>query len=368
MVSIIKNLDDMSLGLRTAALGLKAGVDERNRFSTAESSLATVGGVSYLSYYIAAVPNTFSRISHIFKLHVIPIVAIMQTKLEGVPLPTILGYLGMIASGFRFFQEGMSLLRQQQFLSIFERSAEQKTTSRIEEIIQKFDQPTFKQSLPPEFLKEIENRGGKAYLEDLTPHETQRLLSPWRGKEIRGALEEVKNLPATSLERALPAWLVEDITYKGGKDYLNILLKKVYKGDRQATAEANKLLETMRSFASKKQIVHYLAMAGAFIGAISCIGFLATFPLALTIAFFIAIMLIATATYMVRRGYVENRNGGFSFNQTLPAFLQRSKVNVTPQTFRRREVIREYSPYTERLDRLRSLHFQSGKRPLQHVS
>ncbi len=371
MVSIIKYIDDMTLGLRAAAVGLYEGIDERNLLSAAESSSATVGGVSYLSYYIAAVPNTFNRVSQLFKLHVIPFVAVMQTKLDGVPLPTMLGYLGIIASGFRFFQEGMSLLRQKQFLMIFERNAVQKTTNHLEEIIQNFDKPTFKQSLPPEFLREIEIRGGKAYLENLAPAEAKKLLSQWTGKNIRNTLEEIKNLPASFLERALPTWLVEDITYKGGKDYLNILLKKVYKGDRPATAEANKLMETMRSYATKKQIVHYLAMAGAIIGVISCIGFLVTFPLPLTIALMVAILLIATSIYMVRRGYVENSDGGFSFNKTLPAFLQRSNVNVpqvTPQPGRRRQYTREYSPYTERLDRLRSFHLQRGKRPLQHVS
>lgn len=380
MVSTItnaaKSLDDMSLQFRNGLVGLYQGVDERNLLTTTEASFGTANSITALSYYLTAIPNGINRLSHLFKLHVAPVAAFALTISNKIPLTHLLFGLGWLASSFRFCKESLSLHRQQQFLSIFNKHAwqEAKIRNTLKETIANFDKQTFKQSLPSPFLQEIERRGGKAYLERLLQEpsiaKADALLSQWTGKDIRDALEEIKNLSASSLERSLPVWLFEDITHKGGKEYLNLLLKKVYKGDRQATVEGTKLLETMRSFADKKKTLHILGMTAAAIGIISSIGFLVAFPFALTIALMVLMVILGTATYIVRKGYVENRDGGFSFNKLLPEFLQRSNVNVlqlTPQHL-------AYVPMRKQSKKrcftveLRSSHFQRWKRPLQHVS
>lgn len=367
--SLFQKLDDMSLQLRAEVTGFNQALREGNRLCTTESSLGTASGVSYLSYYLAAIPNAFNRISKVFKIHVGPFSNYAMSIADSIPLPIVLFGLGFVASGFKFFKEGLSLYRQQQFLSTFEKHAwkEPKVRNILNEIIVNFDKQTFKHSLPPAFLKEIEKRGGKAYLERLsrqpTVVETDQLLSQWTGKNMREALEEIKNLSASSLERALPEWLFEDITHKGGKDYLNILLKKVYKGDRQATAEGTKLLETMRSYATKKKILHILGMVAAAIGIIGCIGFLVTFPFLLSVALLVAISLLGLTAYVVRRGYVENRDDNFSFDKLLPAFMQPSYVpKLTPQNLLYVPKRKQYGQGV-----LRSFHFQSRKGSLQYA-
>ncbi|HUD01752.1 MAG TPA: hypothetical protein VMR37_05460, partial [Rhabdochlamydiaceae bacterium] len=189
-------------------------------------------------------------------------------------LPFSVGVLGVAASVFRFGRETLSLVRQNEFLSIFKKHA-------------------------------------------------------WKGPELRNALEEIKNLSDVSRERTLPDWLNEDLALKGGKDYLNDLLKKVYRNDPSAIAESTQLLDTMRSFASKKRILHVLGMTAAFIGAVSCISCFIVCPLAVTIAFLVVIGLLGTVIYMTRRGYVENRNGGFSFSNCVPLFLQNLPDKIT---------------------------------------
>jgi len=381
MVSIIKNLDNMSLQLIPSVAGFGQGVQERNLLAATESSFGTASGLTYLSYYLITVPNTLERISQIFKIHAAPAAAVVMAVSDRMPLPVMLFYLGVLASGLKFFKESLSLYRQQQFLAIFKKHAWQETKTRhtLKELIENLDKLTFRQSLPQAFLKEIETRGGKAYLERLfkqtTVDEANRLLSLWTGKEIRDVVEEIKNLPASSLERALPEWLFLDIIYNGGKEYFNTLLKNIYKGDRQATVEGTQLLERMQSFAAKKRILHILGMIAAVVGAISCIGFVVTFPFALTCVLLLLTLLVATSAYMVRKGYVENRDGGFSFSKLLPAFMQGSPDHLsqlTPQNLAyvpmQKYSHRGHSRSKDKLDRLRSFHFQSRKRPLQSIS
>jgi hypothetical protein len=380
MVSTItntaKSLDDMSLQFRNGVVGLYDGFDKRDSVTITEALFGTANSVTTLSYYLTAIPNGINRISQLFKLHVAPVAAFAITISNKIPLTHLLFGLGWLASSFRFCKESLSLYRQQQFLSIFYKHAwqESKVRNTLKDVIANFDKQTFKQSLPSAFLKEIETRGGKAYLERLlkqpTIAEADALISQWTGNDIRDALEEIKNLPDPSLERSLPVWLFEDITHKGGKEYLNLLLKKVYKGDRQATAESTKLLETMRTYAAKKKILHILGMTAAVIGIISSVGFLVAFPLALTIVLMVLMVVFGTAAFAVRKGYVENRDGNFSFNKLLPEFLQQSNVSslqLTPQNL-------AYVPMKKQSKRrcftaeLRSSHFQRWKRPLQHAS
>jgi hypothetical protein len=332
MVSIIKYADDVFLGLRIAFKNLIKALDERDGLCATELSFATVGTASNYTYYLAAVPNMVNRVIQLFRVHAPILAAMAQKTVDGIPLAAVLAALGFATSGFKLGKETVSLIRQQVFLSIFKRNAwkEEKVHETLQEMVRDYDKPTFKQALPEPFLQNIIQRGGKEYLATLLNKdkltEAQGLLSQWTGKKIRDCLEEIKNLPASSLERAMPEWLFQDISDKGGKDYLNLLLKKVYKGDLAASIEASKLLETMRSYAAKKRILHVIGMAAALVGAISCIGFLMTFPFALTIGLTVLVTILAIAGYMTNKGYVENRDGGFSFIKLLPAFMQPTKV------------------------------------------
>ncbi|HUD02142.1 MAG TPA: hypothetical protein VMR37_07425 [Rhabdochlamydiaceae bacterium] len=270
MVSIIKYLDSITLAIGDSTSNLSKGIDERHLYNTTESSFQCGTSFSYLTYYLTAIPYYLKTFDKTFSLHIPKIISEINTN----PFPAILGAFGFAACVFRFGKDTLSLVRQYQFLSIFERRS-------------------------------------------------------WKGPGLGDALEEIKNLSTVSRERTLPNWLNEDITLKGGKDYLNSLLKKVYQNDPAAIKESTQLLDTMRSFASKKRILHVLGMAAAVLGAISCIGFFIVFPPALSIVFLVAISLLGTSIYMAKQGYVENRNGGFSFLNCVPLFLQNLPGNIT---------------------------------------
>lgn len=371
MVSIIKTVDDISLGLRIAFRNLVKAVDERDGLCATEASFATIGSASNYTYYVAVATNVVNRVIQLFRFHIPLMAAMSQKTLDGIPLPAILAGLGFATSGFKFGKETVSLIRQQIFLSIFKRHAwkEEKTRETLEEMIRDYDKPTFKQGLPVEFLQTIIERGGKDYLVSLQNNltEAQGFLSQWTGKKIRDCLEEIKNLPASSLERAMPEWLFQEITDKGGKDYLNLLLKKVYKGDLPATIEASHLLQTMRTYATKKRILHVIGMAAAFLGAVSCIGFLVTFPLGVTIGLTVVVTILAIAIYMANKGYVENREGGFSFMKLLPEFLQRKNVEV-PKLEPKRFSLPRRSDDLILSRRASRLDLHGRKRPFQYAT
>lgn len=372
MVSTIKYADDVFLGLRIAFKNLIKALDERNGLCATESSFATVGSASNYTYYLAAIPNMVNRVIQLFRVHAPILAAMAQKTVDGIPLAAILAALGFATSGFKFGKETVSLIRQQIFLSIFKRNAwkEEKIHETLQEMVKDYDKPTFKQSLPEPFLQNITQRGGKEYLATLLNKdkltEAQGLLSQWTGKKIRDCLEEIKNLPASSLERAMPEWLFQDISDKGGKDYLNLLLKKVYKGDLAATIEASKLLETMRSYAAKKRILHVIGMAAALVGAISCIGFLMTFPFALTIGLTVLVTILALTGYMANKGYVENRDGGFSFIKLLPTFMQPAKVE-SPKLEPKRVSLRRRSDDLMISRRAPHFNLHGRKRPFQYA-
>ncbi len=330
----IKNIDAVTFNLHNSLLNFSKSVKDRHLFSITESSFEFGSGISYLSYYAAWIPNNLNRICSIFSVHIPHIAAFINAKLEGVPLMSMLAYLGFATNGFKLCKESLSLIRQEMFLSIFERYGwnGSKLRHTLKEVVDNYEtKATFCNSLPAGFKRVLSAIGGVDALEELGKKidagdqdalkQADEIFKTWTGRDIRDTLEKIKNMPSVALERALPDWLNEDLAAKGGKDYLNDLLKKVYKADQTATDEATKLLDNMKSYASKKRILHALGIAAALVGGISCVGFIIACPFALTLALLIIISILAICVYVARRGYVENRNGDFSFKACIPEWL-----------------------------------------------
>ncbi len=110
------------------------------------------------------------------------------------------------------------------------------------------------------------------------------------------------------LQRALPVWL-------RGKNNLNQLLQ----GDKQ---EAIQKLDQIRSYAIKKAIWHAVAVVGFALGVVSGVCLAMAFPP--SILFFLMGVAVAFAVgkYILKYGYVENPDGGFSLMKCFPEWIQ----------------------------------------------
>ncbi len=318
MVNTITFLDDSTIGLKRAVDGLG---EANNPLFAAESTFDAGSAFSYLSYYAAWIPNKL----HTYNIH---------TFAAWVPLT--FAVFGIAAGAFKLVKESLSLVRQRLFLKIYEKHAwtPQKIETVLTEIFNKINSPydetreCFKRSLPEQFkdvlkIVDLQEVLGKVKAGDQAAIINARdMIFQWTGREFRDELEEIKNLDTTALRRALPEWLFEEISQKGGKDYLNDLLKKIYRCNPQAAAEGKKLVETMKSYARKKTILHVLEVIAAVVGIVGCIGLLVAFPHIVTAVLILLVGVIAISRYVMNRGYVENPNGGLSLRLCLPEFLR----------------------------------------------
>ncbi len=330
-MSIIETLES-PIGFISAVKSLKHGVKERDGLCTAESTFEVGGGVSSYIYYAGQVLSRTGIVLQVFLDHLPHFISVIGHVMAASPLRFSLGGVGICVNISRIVKESLSLIRQNRFLAIFQRTAWQGEglKNAIAETIANFHKPEFLNSLPLEFRKVIAGKevelqalseGVKAGNKD-SIKTAERVFALWTGRNIRDGLEEINNKKDVELKRALPEWLYNDIVAKGGKIYLSNLFKQVYKGDPKATAEATELLDKMRSYATKKRIVHVLKIIGSVIGLISCIGFFVAFPPGVTLVLLALIMIMAATAYMVSSGYVENREDRFSLLLCVPEFIR----------------------------------------------
>jgi len=289
MANIIKLIDGSAIGIGPAAVNLKRGLREGRVFSAVESVFEIGGAFSTLTSYFGKGLANLSLIWAIFSDHIPSVIAALGFAFNSIAGRAALGAIGIFTCTFRIVKESISLARQKIFLEIFERNAWQGDNLRnaLAETVENVDNPFFQNILPLKFRKLIV--GKKEKLEDLlkkvdagdqeAQKKAERVLSLWTGRNIRDSVKEINDLPLVEIERSLPIWLYQDIVDKGGKAYLNRLLQKVCVGDKKATLEATKLLDDMRSYATKKQIVHILRIIGAAIGLISCLSFFHSIPI-----------------------------------------------------------------------------------------
>jgi hypothetical protein len=142
---------------------------------------------------------------------------------------------------------------------------------------------------------------------------------------LRSLAREYENNPL-ALQFVLPQWLYYEILAKGGTGYFNELANQIEAGDPAKNQEAGKLLTQMTSYARKKQIIHFLGIAAGFIGVVgatlSFLAFAITCPhIVFTILLIVSISIVLSI-YLVRNGYVENKDGGFSFEKCVPLFIR----------------------------------------------
>ena len=331
MTSLIQIIDGSAIGIGPATSNLKRGLRENNFYSAFESICELGSAFTTLTSYFGKGLTNIGVIWSIFSDHIPYMLAVVSQTMSTIPMREALGVLGIFTASIRFIRESMALGRQYLFLSIFKEKAwkGENIRSALVETIDQLDKPAAQSTLPLRFRAVVVGKKGKLQ-EILTqfdagsPQAQERariILGAWIGRDIREPLVGLTKLPLVEIERSLPVWLFQDLEMKGGKEYLEVLLTKVRQGDLKATHEAKQLLDQMESYASKKRIVHILKMAGAFIGALACIGCFVAFPFALTLFLMTVTTILATAAYLVNTGYVENRQDEFSLKICIPEFI-----------------------------------------------
>ncbi len=343
MTNILNIAEGAAVGVIPATDNLNHALREGHQLCIIESGLEFSSGLSSYAYYIGKIISLLPTIAGVFTNHIPRFLSVLD---KWIPLQQYLGVVGIITNTARGAKEAVSLYRQRQFLSLFERHAWKGANIRnaLDKTIKDFDKPRFQEALPPKFTKII--TGKKHLLEKLLQkidggdqkalEKAERIFARWTGRNIRDMLVTITTMPEVELERALPDWLRLDIVNQGGKIYLDNLLKRVDKGNLKAIDEATKLLDTMKSYATKKQIVHVLKIIGAVFSVISCIGFFIAFPWAVTLVFLIITVGLSAATYLYNSGYVENREDGFSLKLCIPEFIRDLAVSIwnSPKKFK----------------------------------
>ena len=330
MVSKIKNglqtIEGATIGAVPAYKNLYKALLEKHALGTVESTLELSSGCSSYVYYAGKGVYNLAPVAHVFTTHLPSFLVALEIVMDSLPVSATLGSIGLTINTIRLGKESLSLYRQNQFLSIFQKHAW--TGARIREVlqeaIQNFDQPQFEEKLPRQLRGATQKRLESllAKIESGDEKVVKKIELFAKSISLLSGLEAVKNLPEVELERALPEWLYQDITHKGGKIYLNNLLIRVSKREPSGVHEASKLLGDMQSYATKKRIVPILKIISAVISAISCIVFFVACPWAVGVMFLALIVIFSGAAYMVNSGYVENREGGFSLKFCVPEFLR----------------------------------------------
>ncbi len=334
---------DSAIGVVPAIKDLNRSLSQHHSLCGVESGFEISSGVTSYAYYTGKIISLLPTIAGVFTNNIPTFISNLGTS---IPLQEFMGIVGIVTNAARGAKEAVSLYRQVQFQSLFERNAWKGSNieNALAETIDRFNEPGFQKALPPKFSRIIKDKKhllerllGKIKDGDQTALEkAERIFARWTGRNIRDKLETVVNMPEVELERALPDWLRLDIANQGGKIYLSNLLRKVNKGDLKTIDEATKLLDTMESYAAKKQVVHALRIIGAVISIISCVGFFIAFPWAISIPLLIIIALFGGAAYVYNSGYVENRDGGFSLKLCVPEFLRNMAFSLVhaPKTIK----------------------------------
>ncbi len=149
-------------------------------------------------------------------------------------------------------------------------------------------------------------------------------------KDLKGAIQKLNQSSLITLKDVLPEWTCREIFLRGGNDYLTDLSNRVSKNDKMSCREASELLSKIKTYMGRKRVEIALEAAGAVVGILACIAFMLNAPLALILALTALGTLLIVATFIIRRGWVENQEEKFSFLPCFPQFIQ-SWIKKTPE-------------------------------------
>ena len=328
-------IDGAAGGLYPATKNLTRSVNQGHSICIAESSCELSIGMTNYGYNTGKFLTLLPIIAKVFTDHIPKIISYI---VHLIPLDGFLGGLGFITTVATGTKEALAVYRQGQFLSIFQQDAwtGENTKDALKMTIDNFDDAAFQAHLPLKFRKIITGKKDKLITlldqvkagDQTAIEKADRVFKRWAGYAIHNHLFTVSKLTDVELERALPDWVNEDLMIKGGKNYINNLLKRVKDGQQKAADEATKLLDTMRSYADKKRGFHAIQLVGAVIGVISCLALFVTFPWAVTLIFTALGIICTVAAYMYHQGYVENREDRFSLKLCVPEFLREAPEKV----------------------------------------
>jgi hypothetical protein len=274
-LSAIKTLDDYTFAFRTTTKDIFHAGKHGDIPTVVHGGLTNVESTATLAYYGISVLKYASSAGYLIEesARSIPGPFSSLFKLHG--FIQAVGGIGLVANTFTFARESISLARQQIFHSIFKNNA-------------------------------------------------------WKGLGLAHGIKKVAEYKDPALKSVLPEWLYKDLQSKGGKTYLDNLATKIDANDRFAFEEGISMYEKMRVYSRRKQIMHILGWVSAILGIIGCIGVFVACPPAAISALLIASTVLMIAQYVIKKGWVENPNEGFSWKLCLPEFIQR-KLEEKPK-------------------------------------
>jgi hypothetical protein len=262
MVSLIRTVDDATFGFAQTTIDVVKAAKLADPFTVVEGGIDHVSQVSNIGYFITWCIKSAKEVSTFFEAS--SFLSLVVPAAVALALAT----LGEIVSCLLVIKESIVSIRQFSFHTIFRNH----------------------------YLK---------------------------GKGLAFALKEVADYKDSKLKKCLPLWLYNDIHAKGGKQYLKNLIAKINAGDAAGIDEGIALLEKMRIYSIKKMAVSIVAWIGAALGVIGFLGLITIFPPAAIAGILLWISIMLTVTQIaLRKGVVENPDGGFSFLRCFPMFFQ----------------------------------------------
>jgi len=339
----LETLEGAVTGIGPAAIGLGRSLRQGRTFFVVESGTELATGILTFTNYVSKLYANIETIFSIFMNHIPSVIAAVGYLMELPPAKIFVNVIGDVTSVFRLAKESLSLHRQNRFISLFNKKAwtGENTGAALATTTTHFDNQEFQQRLPLRLRKII--TGKKPQLTKLLNQvkagdqkaleKADRVFQHWAGRNVYAYLVKIESMSEVELERALPDWMNSDLVIQGRKDYIKGLLERVDKGEKAAGDEAAQLIETINSYATKKQKLHIIRIVGAVVGVISCtlsilallasLGFaVACPPVALVYAIMAFSILLATGAYIYNSCVVENRSGGFSLKLCIPEFVR----------------------------------------------
>jgi len=267
-LSVIKTVDDYTFAFRTTTKDMLHAGKQGDFASVVHSGLTNGESAVTLAYYGISALKYASNLGYLVEESVASMPGPFSSLFKLHGFIQAAGGIGLAANAFTFARESISLVRQQIFHSIFKNHA-------------------------------------------------------WKGNGLAYGIKKVAEYKDSALKRVLPEWFYADLQSKGGKSYLTNLATKIESNDRRAFDEGISLYEKMRIYSKRKQIMNALGWISAVLGIIGCIGIFVACPPAAISALLVASMAFIIAQYIVKKGWVENPNEGFSWKLCLPEFIQK---------------------------------------------
>jgi hypothetical protein len=321
---------------------LKAPKSDNATF-IAETTCKLISGGSSLLYNIAWLPNKLPMLAATLAEYLPRLAPLFYNISAGIKTASpslddffhvahFVEFAGGVASAFRVLRESAALVGQDKFISIFKRFNStdklQNTVNLLYEMVKESrDKPIMLERVLPEWLNNKIIDKSNDYKETLITQ--MKAKDPEALTVGASILRTIQDLPKDLIDNVLAGdekaianaiTLFEEKT-NFIKEYMLHLADKMTKGDEVALKDGKEIVYKMFSYSAKKSIIHMLSMLAGFV---SLVGFAALFiacpPLATFMLLGISVSLMV-AIYLVRNGYVNNPDGGFSFSRCVPAFI-----------------------------------------------